>query len=333
MHSLPLGNLIGRSSRFRECLRVIHKVAASDATLLIQGETGTGKELAARAVHYLGGRRDHPFIPVNCGALPDSLMENEMFGHARGAFTDARDHQPGLISLAERGTLFLDEIETISARGQVILLRFLEDRQYRPLGARQYFRSDVRVIAASNADLAAMVHAGTFRKDLLYRLAIVALAMPPLRERADDIPLLSEHFLERFASEYRRPRAQLHPDSVATLAGYVWPGNVRELENLLHRAVVMADSGDRVVSLPSMGGVPAPEMTVRNSIPLALGLRRAKELAVAEFERSFIVRALDESHGNVSQAARIVGKERRAFGKLVKKYSISTGDFRELTID
>ena len=335
MNALSLCNLIGRAPPFQECQRVIEKVAGCDATVLIQGETGTGKELGARAIHYLSTRRDQPFVPVNCGAIPDSLVENEVFGHVRGAYTDARDHQAGLIALAEHGTLFLDEIETLSPRGQVILLRFLEDRQYRPLGGRHYLRSDVRIVAASNADLAEMVREGAFRRDLLYRLAIVSFTMPPLREREGDVVLLARYFLERFATQYHRTPRRLHGDAVAMLEHHDWPGNVRELENLMHREVVMGDDADDVRSVILPGGRPAMRrgMPLVTAESLCLGLRRAKEHVVAEFEKAFIARALGESGGNVSHAARIAGKERRAFGKLLKKHHICTGDFRTLDAD
>ena len=334
MHAPAPGHLIGNASLFQQTQRVIAKIASCDATVLIQGETGTGKELGARAIHYLGTRRDHPFIPVNCGAIPDSLLESEVFGHARGAFTDAKEQQPGLVALAERGTLFLDEIETLSPRGQVLFLRFFEDRTYRPLGARHYVRSDIRIIAASNADLGDLVRAGTFRRDLLYRLSIVSVSMPPLRERVGDVALLARHFLARYAAQYGRAPISLHDEALASLDTYDWPGNVRELENLIHREVVMGDGGEiRAIHLPAGEGRAAVTRMPVAVPALSLGLRRAKEMLVAEFERAFIARALGECGGNVSRAARLARKERRAFGKLMTKYRISSGDFRAVDAD
>lgn len=316
-----IANLVGIAPAFQESLRTINKLAECDVTVLIQGETGTGKELAARAIHYLGPRKDHPFIPVNCGAIPDDLAENEFFGHVRGAFTDARDTQPGLVANAEGGTLFLDEIECLSPRGQVVLLRFLQDRVYRPLGGRQHLKGNVRVIAASNADVQDMVEAGAFRRDLMYRLAIVTLTLPALRDRPGDAGVLAEHFVRRFAAEYGRPEKALCPASAAALGTYPWPGNVRELENLVLREFLMSEAPQlEFPDLCSAGTPAAGDAPVH--VPLELGFRRAKAMMVAEFERLFLARALAECGGNVSRAARLTGKDRRAFGKLLKKHGI-----------
>jgi two-component system, NtrC family, response regulator GlrR len=313
--------LIGAAPSFLESLRRIRRLAEYDVTVLIQGETGTGKELAARAIHYHGERRNQPFIPVNCGAIPDSLVENEFFGHVRGAFTDARDSHAGLVATAEGGTLFLDEIECLSPRGQVVLLRFLQDRKYRPLGARQHREGNVRVVAAGNASLAEMVRAGTFREDLLYRLTVLTLELPPLRERGLDVLLLADHFIRRFRGEYGLPELALSIDAMHSLLAHDWPGNIRELENLIHRACIMADDGRVHIETPPPG--PADASTPPARVPLHLGFRRAKALVVAEFERTFLRQALQETGGNVSAAARLSGKERRAFGKLLRKHGIT----------
>jgi two-component system response regulator GlrR len=194
-------NLIGRSRAFLVAVALIERIAACDHPVLIEGETGTGKEIAARAIHYLGARRRFPFIPVNCGAIPDSLVESALFGHVRGAFTDARESQPGIIAQARGGTLFLDEIEAMSMRAQVALLRFLQDKQYAPIGGATMIASDVRVVAATNADLSQMARAGSFRSDLLFRLNVLKLHLPPLRERSGDVLLLAEHFMQRLNRE------------------------------------------------------------------------------------------------------------------------------------
>jgi transcriptional regulator with GAF, ATPase, and Fis domain len=194
MTRVTVANLIGLSPAFRDMVGLVQRIAQTDAPVLIEGETGTGKEVAARAIHYSGSRRDRPFVPVNCGAIPENLIENELFGHVRGAYTDAREPQPGLIALANGGTLFLDEVETLCPKGQVALLRFLQDLNYRPLGSRREESADVRVIAATNIDLSELVHAKQFRMDLYYRLQILFLRMPPLRERTGDAALLAEHF-------------------------------------------------------------------------------------------------------------------------------------------
>jgi two-component system response regulator GlrR len=328
----PEAHLIGASSAFLETLRVIRKLAACDAAVLIQGETGTGKELAARAIHYLAAHRDQPFIPVNCGAIPDNLVESEFFGHVKGAFTDAKESYSGLVAAAEGGTLFLDEIECLSSKGQVVLLRFLQDQVYRPLGGRSPITGNVRVIAASNADLEQMVRGGAFRRDLMYRLAIISLTMPALRHRPGDALLLARHFILRFARRYGQPVKTLDAESVELLTRYPWPGNVRELENVIHREFVMAEGPTARVHLDALGNdamlsnvaTPAPAQ-----VPLELGFRRAKALIVARFEKAFLSRALAESRGNVSVAARLAGKERRAFGKLLKKHGIDRADYQK----
>ncbi|HSO05718.1 MAG TPA: sigma-54 dependent transcriptional regulator [Pelomicrobium sp.] len=331
MSPLTAAQLVGVSPEFHDMMRVVEKLAACDATVLIQGETGTGKELAARAIHYLGARREHPFIPVNCGAIPDNLFENEFFGHVRGAFTDAKDSQSGLVANAEGGTLFLDEIECLSAKGQIVLLRFLQDQIYRPLGARQHVSGNVRVIAASNADVQQLVKAGTFRQDLLYRLAIMSLTVPPLRDRPADVVPLARHFIRRFARQYGKAEKPLDPSAVAMLTRHPWPGNVRELENLIHREFLMSETPALRIHAGTLGPDASftPPLQPAASVPFELGFRRAKAAVVAEFEKAFLARALAETGGNVSRAARIVGKERRAFGKLLKKHGIDRSRYQQ----
>jgi two-component system, NtrC family, response regulator GlrR len=315
-------NLIGESPIFREVLRTIERLAGLDAAVLIQGETGTGKELVARAIHYLGARRDGPFIPVNCGAIPDTLLENELFGHARGAFTDAAAATPGLVADADGGALFLDEVEALTPRGQVVLLRFLQDGRYRPLGSRGLLKANVRIIAASNADLREMVLRKEFRADLLYRLAIMSLDLPPLRAREGDSILLANHFVRRFNAQYHL-QASLAQSSLDALDRYHWPGNVRELENFLHREVVLSEGGaiDLTARLFS-GSPPQCDSTPIDDSAFERGFSAAKASLIAEFERSFLRWAMAQSNGNVSVAARRAGKERRAFGRLLKKYRI-----------
>jgi DNA-binding NtrC family response regulator len=327
METLERFNLIGTAPLFLQALELMRRYAACDASVLVQGETGTGKELAARAIHYLGPRRDGPFVPVNCGAIPDSLVENELFGHARGAFTDARDAGSGVIADAEGGTLFLDEVEALSSRGQVALLRFLQDQTYRPLGGGRTVSANVRVIAASNENLLAMQARGQFRRDLFFRLNIMALEMPPLRERPGDVVLLAEHFVRRLNFQQPEARRRLAPDSLAVLTAHDWPGNIRELENLIHREFLLASGPTICIARLQAAGTP-PKQPMFESPPLAVdifsgeGFSRAKARVIAEFERSFLSRLLADSGGNVSLAARRCGKERRSFGKLLKKYGI-----------
>src|SRR5688500_7573696 len=212
--------MIGRSIAFRIADALIMKMSAFDAPVLIEGETGTGKELAARAIHYRGARRGKPFVPVNCGALPDALIENELFGHRRGAFTDARDDKPGVVELARGGTLFLDEIDALTPKGQVTLLRFLQDQQFRPLGGRREEQADVRIIAAANRSLERQVAAEAFRQDLFYRLNLLHLTLPPLRERQGDIALLAEHFVRAAATRYGKAPLPFHPETLAWFERY-----------------------------------------------------------------------------------------------------------------
>jgi DNA-binding NtrC family response regulator len=322
MNDLAQLNLVGWSAGFSRCLDLIQRFATCDATVLIQGETGTGKELAARGIHYLGQRREFPFIPVNCGAIPDNLVENELFGHARGAYTDASEARSGVIADAEGGTLFLDEVETLNARGQVALLRFLQDQHYRPLGGKHMMVANLRVIAASNVKLPELVRRGQFRQDLLFRLNIMGLEMPPLRARQGDVAALASHFLRRFSRQYGRSEKRLSCASLELLERYGWPGNVRELENLMHREFLLA-RGDEIEVDAS--GLDQNQLATGAGL-LALngfdGFRAAKAKAIAEFERNYLAQLLAETHGNVSLAARRCGKERRSLGKLLKKHGI-----------
>jgi DNA-binding NtrC family response regulator len=306
--------MIGQSASFLKAIRLLAKFAACDVPVVIEGETGTGKEVAARAVHYEGARRDGPFIPVNCGALPDTLIENELFGHRRGAFTDARADVHGLLRLADGGTLFLDEVDALSPKGQVTLLRFLQDQHFRPLGGAAEQRADVRIIAASNRPLDRLAEEGLFRTDLLYRLNVLYVRMPPLRERPGDARLLAQHFARRLGERYRRPEKRLHPATLRWLDAYHWPGNVRELENLVARAFVLAD-GDEIVFTGDESTGPAAETPAGD-------YRAQRARALAAFDTAFLSALLRRHGGNVTHAARAAGKERRAFGRLLKKYGI-----------
>ena len=327
----PATKLIGQAPIFLDVLRQITSVASIDAPVMIEGETGTGKELAARAMHYSGPRSAMPFIPANCGALPEALIENEFFGHARGAYTDAREPQLGLIAQAQGGTLFLDEVDTLPLRGQVALLRFLQDLHYRPLGAARDQRADVRVISATNVNLDQAVHQKLFRPDLLYRLKIFSITLPALRERPGDAELLIAHFLRLYSNQYQLAEQRVVKADLAWIRSYAWPGNVRELESLVHRALVQSRGK------PTLELVQTETPRLREPVPTPdtgtpaweLGFRRAKAAAVRSFERSFIEQALQDAGGNVSAAARSSGKERRAFGKLMKKHGFTKHHFHD----
>jgi DNA-binding NtrC family response regulator len=291
-------------------------VARSNSPVLITGETGTGKELCARAIHYLSPRRDHPFIPVDCAALPDHLFENEVFGHARGAFTDAHRDQKGLVALAEGGTLFLDEIDSLSLGAQAKLLRFMQERTYKPLGSNRFLQARLDVVAATNHDLEAMVRAKQFRSDLFFRLSVLRLHMMPLRERRGDIALLARHFLEMACAQAGVARKTLALATIGKLTNYDWPGNVRELYNVIQSAVVFSEGAQilpRHIARPS-GAMPDE--------PDRSSFRAARAGVLEEFERRYVEDLLRECDGNVTHAARLAKKDRRAFGRLIKRYNI-----------
>jgi DNA-binding NtrC family response regulator len=323
--------LIGESRAFREVLELLQQWATVDATVLLCGETGTGKELAARAVHYCSRRSAGPFVPVNCGAIPDELLESELFGHAKGAFTDAKGESRGVAGQAEGGTLFLDEIDSLSPRGQAAILRFVQDRSYRPVGSAHIQQGDVRLIAATNADLEALSAAGRFRHDLLFRLDLLTLTLPPLRDRPGDALLLAETFVRRFNVQYGMPGRELSPASRAGLqAPHPWVGNVRELEHRVHRSFLLCKgtSIDLGLATPvaSAEGAPATECRTRTSFA------KAKAHAIAQFERAYVRDLLKQTNGNVSEAARLAGKERSRFGRLIKKYDLQRAGFGETAI-
>lgn len=314
--------LIGRAPAFLHAVGLIERMARFDAPVLIQGETGTGKELAARAIHYQSPRRDAPFVPLNCGALPEALIESELFGCERGAFTDARQSRAGLIAAAEGGTLFLDELDSLPQRAQVSLLRFLQDYTYRTVGGTREHSGDVRIIAAASPRLRELLGSGGFRDDLAFRLNVLQLEMPPLRQRPGDARLLAEHFIARHARQYGVAPRRLHADSVDWLARYAWPGNVRELDNLVQRALLLSD--DEVLRLG-----PGPD--AGHSSPSASGeppcaalsaFNTARDEALQTFERQYLERLMHAACGNVSRAARLAGKERRCLGKLLKKHGL-----------
>jgi DNA-binding NtrC family response regulator len=318
-------SLIGRSSAFLQALSLIERMARYDAPVLIQGETGTGKELAARAIHYQSARRHAPFVPLNCGAVPETLIESELFGCERGAFTDARQSRTGLIAAAEGGTLFLDELDSLPLRAQVSLLRFLQDYRYRPVGGTRECSGDVRVIAAASPRLNGLLDTGAFRDDLAFRLNVLLLEMPPLRERPGDAQMLADHFIAQHARQYALPSRRLSPACIDWIARYAWPGNVRELDNRVQRALLLSD-GDALDLCPS---APCSAACVPPA-PAPRSLRafnEARDEALEHFERSYLEQLLQSTQGNVTHAARLAGKERRALGKLLKKHGIERDTF------
>jgi DNA-binding NtrC family response regulator len=314
-------SMVGESPCFLQVIEQIPLLAACQATVLISGETGSGKEVMARAIHYQSARSGKPFIPVNCGALPDHLFENELFGHAKGAYTDASSAQKGLITEAEEGTLFLDEVDTLSQSAQVKLLRFLQDGEYRPLGSSRRFTANVRIIAATNSDLLERVKAKLFREDLYYRLNALSVMIPPLRERTEDIVHLANHFLAQYATERDCERRCISSDALRKLMAYEWPGNVRELEGVILRALVLTTSATlqpEDINLPQQFVNPAREHS----------LRQAKTNLINNFELSYLTNLLAAHHGNITHAAMAAGKQRSNLQRLLRKYSLDPKTFR-----
>ena len=311
-----LAQMVGEDPAFVRVVEQVPLVGASNSPVLLTGETGTGKELCARAIHMLSRRRSGPFIPVECGAVPEHLAENELFGHVRGAFTDAHKDQKGLAAMAENGTLFLDEVDSLSLAAQAKLLRFLQEGTYRPLGSEQFFKGDVRVVAASNRDLAACVEEKRLRSDLYFRLNVLHLHLPPLRERPSDIELLTRHYLDRLCIQEGLSCKNVTPASLRKLQNYHWPGNVRELYNVVQRAVVFS-RGSQILPhhIELSSSAEAENVTASN-------FREARSAAIQSFERSFVRELLSRHSGNITHASKEAGKDRRAFGRLVKKYNI-----------
>ncbi len=301
--------ILGTSPGMQEVYRVIQRVAATDASVLILGESGTGKEMAAVAIHRRSKRRDGPFIPINCSAIPENLLESELFGHEKGAFTGAIAQRRGRIEMAEGGTLFLDEIGELPAQLQVKLLRFLQGQKIERVGGRESIEVNVRVIAATNADLKQGMSTSRFREDLYYRLAVVSLRLPPLRERGGDVALLSQAFLRRFAAHFERPDLSFDPAALRAIERYHWPGNVRELENRIKRAVIMADG--RQVTTADLELDPGEGAA-------GTTLKEARE----QLEREMVVQALRRSGGKITAAAAELGISRPTLYELMEKLEI-----------
>ncbi len=316
---LGLRKLIGRNAAFLAEVKKIPLIARYDANVLISGETGTGKEIFARSIHYLSRRAGKPFVPVSCGALPPELFENELFGHERGAFTGALTAQAGLIWEAEGGSLFLDDIDCIPVAAQMKMLRFLQEKEFRPLGSARAQPSDTRIIATTNTNLAQAIAQDVFRRDLYFRLNVLPLNLPPLRERGEDIELLARHFVQKYSMEFDRPIEGLSPQAVQKLAAHHWPGNIRELENVIERAVVFTPQAildADAIDLPK-GGTPAPPAD----------FKEAKSQAVSQFEKKYLQELLAIHGGNISQSARAARKNRRAFWELMRKHKINPRDY------
>jgi two-component system response regulator PilR (NtrC family) len=317
-------DIVGRSEPMLAVFKLIETVAPTNSTILITGESGTGKELAARAIHVHSLRRDRPFVALNCGALPETLLESELFGHMRGAFTGASLNKKGLVEVAERGTIFLDEIGEMSPMMQVKLLRVLQERRFRRVGGTEEVEADIRVIAATNQDLGRMVADGRFREDLFYRINVIPVHLPPLRERREDIPLLADHFLEKYREQMGKEISGISRDATAFLQAYPWPGNIRELENVVERAVALERTPAILPeSLPPQirGESPADGSGNGRAIDLpASGFDL--EQHVQSIERDYIAQALQRAGGVQVKAAELLGMSFRSFRYYVKKYNL-----------
>jgi two-component system, NtrC family, response regulator GlrR len=316
-----LRDFIGHSPAFMKQIAKLPTFAGCDAGVLIQGETGTGKELCAQAIHYLSARASRAWIAVNCGAIPIELIESELFGHVRGAYTTAHTAREGLVTQAEGGTLFLDDIDCLPNSAQAKLLRFLQEREYRTLGANAVRRADVRVIAASNHDLAMLCARGEFRRDLYFRLNILTLRLPPLRERREDIPELTRHLIARLARKLARPAPSLSPPALRRLLAHEWPGNVRELEHVIERSLVLGRGATIGAQDIDIGGT-SEETGAGESF------QSAKDRVVERFERAYIEQLLMTFEGNITHAAQGAKKNRRAFFELMRKHGIEPQRFR-----
>lgn len=312
------GGIIGTSGRMRELFQLLDKVAESGTTVLISGESGTGKELAARAIHQASPRRNRPFVAVNCGAIPENLIESELFGHARGAFTGAVGERPGLFEQAGGGTVFLDEIGELPLAMQTRLLRVIQEREVRRVGGSSIKKVDIRLVAASNRDLEQQVKEGGFREDLYYRINVVQVVMPPLRERVEDIPLLVEHLVRK----HGKPGSLVMPDALQALMVYQFPGNVRELENIIERSLVLDPHRITLDSLPAQ---------VRNAVK-QFDLHTAVEIpdegielepALEQLEKQYLVKALEKSGGSKTKAAELLGMSFRSYRYKLSKYGLS----------
>ena len=313
-------NMIGHSRAMKEIFTLIEKVAPTDSTVLITGESGTGKEMAARAIHYQSNRRENPFVSINCAALPEALLESELFGHVKGAFTGATCDKKGMFEAAQRGTIFLDEIGEMSPWTQVKLLRSLQERKIRPVGGNDEVKIDVRIIAATNQDLKKLIAEGRFREELFYRINVITMDMPPLRKRPEDIPVLIGHFLEKYCNRIGKKMKRLTPEVISLLEAYHWPGNIRELENVIERIVAVEDR-ETVTTACLPAEIVSPPGKLGSRVLIGPGFDLKKHLD--EIAKQYLSRGLAAGGGVGKKAAELLGLSYRTFRYLCGKYGIS----------
>jgi two-component system response regulator GlrR len=326
-------NIVAKSDKMQKLLEAVSRIAKSDSTVYIHGESGTGKELIAKAIHLASDRKDKPFVAINCAAIPESLLESELFGHEKGAFTGAVRSTKGLFTQAHEGTLFLDEIGDMPLSIQVKLLRALEERQFYPVGSEKPVSVDVRVVVATKKDLVEEVKKGLFREDLFYRIHVIPIMLPPLKDRPEDIPYLVDHLLRKISAQLKKNVKGLTPKAMQKLMQHDWPGNVRELENTLEYAITMTQRdivGDELILQTKIStAASSPEETVQSQfLPTPGSLKTLKE-ARAEFEKAYLIRLLQMCDGKATRAAEIAGKYRADFYDLLKKHEIKVADFKK----
>ncbi|TLY27381.1 MAG: sigma-54-dependent Fis family transcriptional regulator [Ignavibacteria bacterium] len=327
-------NIISQNSKMKEVFKLVRQVAGTDVTVLVLGETGTGKELIAKALHLNSPRREKPFVVVQCSAIPETLLESELFGYERGAFTGAVRQRMGKFQEAEGGTIFLDEIADIPLDIQTKLLRILQDKQVSPIGGNATLTADVRIVAASNRDLDAMAAQGKFRDDLLYRLNVFPIMLPPLRERLDDIPLLAEYFLQKHQALARQPIGGFSPSVVHAMMNYGWKGNVREMENLIKRAIIKTDTPEIIsIELPSSGSkdsgkIDEPPVSAEPASTASMPYKEYLEHVTRDAEEKYLLRILRETKGNLNQAARTMNVDRKTVYRKIEEYGIDVSKFK-----
>ncbi len=330
--SKGLNDIVGQSPQLMDVLKKLPSIAKTDASVIIYGDSGTGKELIAKGIHQLSDRSHKPMVTMNCGALPENLLETELFGYKKGSFTDAHQDYDGLVSEANEGTLFLDEIGEVPLKLQVKLLRFLQEKEFKPIGSTKVSLADVRFISATNRDLLAETKRGEFREDLYYRLNIIPITLPPLRDRKEDIPLLADYFLRKFAKQTGKVGLVFAPRAIEKMLDYPWPGNIRELENKILQIVVMSD---RSVIMPEQVTFEENEPSEPGGIHLSgeLGtFKEEKSRILSEFEQSYINRMLSLYMGNISRAAKASGMDRKNFWQKMQRYGINARDFAQSTL-
>lgn len=316
-------NIVGKNKKMKQIYDLIEKITDSDSTILIGGESGTGKEIAARAIHFNSRRQERPFVSVNCGALPENLLESELYGHVKGSFTGAIANKKGMFETAEKGTIFLDEIGELSPMAQVKLLRTLQDKRIRRVGGNDEILIDVRIVAATNQDLKQRLDEGRFREDLFYRINVISFEMPPLRERKDDIPLLVTHFLEKYCTKTGSKMKRIAPEVFNIFESYAWPGNVRELENTIERIVAIEER--ETITIKSL---PAELLNPRKKSNKDLDLEPGFDLnkTLDEISKQYVVRALDLSSGRLKEAGEILGVNYRSLRYLIEKHELKSGE-------